>query len=106
MSHILKESVLYNHKTELKFSSVFLIKCWYNEVKVKLFICLIKYHAVMRLHYVLTSALAGGEWSTSSHTKLYTRDKVPSAQGIEGCWASRHIFKKQHTTTFFQITPN
>jgi len=48
VTHIFKESVLYNHETVLIFSSVPLSNCWCNKVKVKLFICLINYHAVMR----------------------------------------------------------
>jgi hypothetical protein len=51
-------------------------------------------------HHVLTSPLAVGEWSTSPHTKLYTVDKVPSTQGIEDCWARRHIFLKKQPTTY------
>lgn len=78
--HIFKVSVLYNHKNLIKFSSVCLGNFWGNKVKVELFICLIKYHAVMKYaesHNVLVSALAVGGWSTTLDFILGRKPPAP-----------------------------
>ena len=49
-------------------------------MKVELFICLIKYHAVMKYaesNNVLVSALAGGEWSTTLDFILSRKPPAP-----------------------------
>jgi hypothetical protein len=62
-------------------------------VKVKLSLCLSKYHAMLTHREVevsllsfLTSALGGGEWSVSHPDRVTLGETIPGAHWIEEDW--------------------
>jgi hypothetical protein len=64
----------------------------FMKVKVKLFLCLTKHHAMgtivavgLYLHAFLTSALGGGEWSASRPGRFTPRERVPNTHWV-GDW--------------------
>jgi hypothetical protein len=62
-----------------------------DKVKVKLFLCLNKYHAMKTYggakvyhHTVLTMALGGGEWADLCPNHFTTRKRAPNTHWIGG----------------------
>jgi len=94
VSNLLQRDYLYNHVTHLMIRNKYQVflqsykwtsrptRWWHKlKVKVKLSLCLTKHHAMktyreveVQLHAFLTSALDGGEWSSSCLGRFTPRE--------------------------------
>jgi hypothetical protein len=67
-----------------------------NKIKVDLSLCVTKHHVIktyggvaIKLHYLLTSALGGGEWSASRPGRFNAGEISLGTQGKESCVSPR-----------------